>query len=130
MSGRPKRAQLEWNLLVLVTAALVLFGLVMVYSATSASAALGGRSSTGYLERQVVYAFAGLVLLVVASRTDFRRLRELSPALIGAALLGCLADPRFMTFASEREESTAGKKAADPNGWLAALRQRFTPPAT
>jgi short-subunit dehydrogenase len=49
---------------------------------------------------------------------------------VATALLGCLADPRFMTFASEREESTAGKKAADPNVWLAALRQRFTPPAT
>jgi short-subunit dehydrogenase len=47
---------------------------------------------------------------------------------VAAALLGSLADPRFMTFASEREEATATRKAADPNGWLAAMRQRFTPP--
>ncbi len=91
MSGRPRQGQLEWNLLVLVTVALLLFGLVMVYSATSASAALGNRSPTGYLERQGMYAFVGLVLLVVMSRTDFRALRALAPALVASALLGCLA---------------------------------------
>jgi cell division protein FtsW len=91
VSGRARRANLEWNLLVLVTAALVLFGLVMVYSATSASAALGNRSSTGYLERQGVYACVGLVLLVVASRTDFRKLRALAPGLVVSALAACVA---------------------------------------
>jgi cell division protein FtsW len=91
VSGRPKRAQLEWNLLVLVTVALVLFGLVMVYSATSASAALGGRSPTGYLERQGVYAVVGFALLVVGSRTDFRKWRELAPTLVVSALVACLA---------------------------------------
>jgi cell division protein FtsW len=89
--SRPKESQLEWNLLVLVTVALVLFGLVMVYSATSASAALGGQSPTGYLERQLVYALAGVVLLVVAARTDFRRLRAVAPTLVVSALVGCLA---------------------------------------
>ena len=89
--SRPKRSPLEWNLLVLVTVALVLFGLVMVYSATSASAALGGQSSTGYLKRQLVYACVGLVLLVVAARTDFRRLRPIAPTLVVSALLACLA---------------------------------------
>jgi cell division protein FtsW len=88
---RPKQSQLEWNLLVLVTVALVLFGLVMVYSATSASAALGGQSPTGYLERQGIYAAIGTILLVVLSRTDFRRLRAAAPTLVLAALLGCLA---------------------------------------
>ena len=91
MSGRPRRATFEWKLLVLVTVALVLFGLVMVYSSTSASAALGNRSSTGYLERQCGYALVGLVLLVAASRTDFRRLRALAPGLVVSALVACLA---------------------------------------
>ena len=91
MKGRAREAQLEWNLLVLVTAALLLFGLVMVYSATSGSAALGNRSPTGYVERQIVYAVAGLALLVVASRTDFRRWRALAPGLVVSALVACLA---------------------------------------
>jgi len=45
---------------------------------------------------------------------------------VATALLSCLGDPRFETFASEREETTATRKAADLNGWLAAVRQRFT----
>jgi short-subunit dehydrogenase len=49
---------------------------------------------------------------------------------VAIALVACLRDPRFVSFASEREETTATKKAADPNGWLAALRQRFTPAPT
>ena len=53
--------------------------------------------------------------------------RPLDPDDVAAALLGCLGDPRFVTYGSEREEMTASKKAADLNGWLAAVRQRFTP---
>ncbi|MDX6468452.1 MAG: hypothetical protein QOF75_255, partial [Gaiellaceae bacterium] len=51
MSGRTKQRPLEWQLLVFVTLALTFFGLVMVYSATSASAALGNGNPVGYLER-------------------------------------------------------------------------------
>jgi hypothetical protein len=54
------RGQLEQRLLVLVTLGLVAFGLVMVYSATSASAAVGGGNPSGFLERQALYAVAGL----------------------------------------------------------------------
>jgi cell division protein FtsW len=91
MTGRPRQMQFEWNLLVLLTVALVLFGLVMVYSATSASAALGNGNPTGYLERQGMYALAGLALMVAAARTDFRKLRLLAPGLVVTALLLCLA---------------------------------------
>jgi short-subunit dehydrogenase len=45
---------------------------------------------------------------------------------VAAALLACLDDPRFETFASGREEATATKKSADLNVWLAALRPRFS----
>jgi cell division protein FtsW len=86
-----KRLQLEWNLLVLITVAFVLFGLVMVYSATSASAALGNGNPTGYLERQGLYALVGSVLAVAAARSDFRKLRNLAPTLVVAALFLCLA---------------------------------------
>ena len=44
----------------------------MVYSATSASAALGNGDPTCYLKRQAIYALLGLVLLVAVSRIDFR----------------------------------------------------------
>ena len=73
----------------LVPLALTAFGLVMVYSATSASAALGNGNPVGYLERQSIYALAGIVLMIAASRTDFRKLRALAPPLIITALGLC-----------------------------------------
>ena len=72
-----KRGELESRILILVTLALVAFGVVMVYSATSASAAVGGANPNYYLERQVAYALLGIVLMVVAQRWDYRRLKTL-----------------------------------------------------
>ena len=78
--------QLESRLLTLVTLGLVAFGLVMVYSATSAPAALGDGDPGYYLKKQGVYALAGLVLLVVASRMPYRTLRQLAPTLVVVSL--------------------------------------------
>jgi cell division protein FtsW len=86
-----KKGELEARLLILVTLALVAFGLVMVYSATSASAALGGRDPSYYLKRQGAYALVGLVCLVIASRFSFRGLRKLAPLLVVSSLILCLA---------------------------------------
>jgi cell division protein FtsW len=83
--------QLEQRLLVLVTLALVAFGLVMVYSATSAAAALGNGDPITFLRRQGSYALLGIALMVVASRFDHRRLRNLAPPLVLTALGLCLA---------------------------------------
>jgi cell division protein FtsW len=81
----------DQRLLALVTLALVAFGLVMVYSATSASAALGDDDPMSFLKRQSVYAFLGVVLMLVAARFDYHRLRYLSPALVLVALGLCAA---------------------------------------
>ncbi|HEY2937941.1 MAG TPA: putative lipid II flippase FtsW [Gaiellaceae bacterium] len=86
-----KRGELEARLLILVTLGLVAFGLVMVYSATSAPAALGGGNPMGYLERQGTYAVLGLALMMVGARFDYRRLRELAPGLVLVALVLCVA---------------------------------------
>lgn len=85
---------LESRILVLVTLALVAFGLVMVYSATSAAAAIGDGEPMYYLKRQAAYALLGLALLVIASRTSYRALRSLAPGLVVvsvALLVGVLA---------------------------------------
>ena len=82
---------LEQRLLVLVTLGLVAFGLVMVFSATSASAALGAGDPMTFLVKQGAYALAGLLLLAVASRFDYHRLRALAPILLVGALVLCLA---------------------------------------
>ena len=85
------RGQLEQRLLVLVTLGLVAFGLVMVYSATSAAAAIGAGNPMGFLQRQGIYALAGVCLMIGASRFDYHRLRNLAPALVLVALALCLA---------------------------------------
>ncbi|HKD32242.1 MAG TPA: putative lipid II flippase FtsW [Gaiellaceae bacterium] len=82
-----KRGQLEARVLTLVTLGLVAFGLVMVYSATSASAALANGDPAYFLKRQAGYALLGLVLMVAASRIDYRILRRLAPALIVTSLV-------------------------------------------
>jgi cell division protein FtsW len=81
-----KRGELNSRLLILVTLALVAFGLVMVYSATSAAAAVGGKDPSYYLKRQGIYAALGIVLMMVAQRWDYRRLKALAPMLILASL--------------------------------------------
>ena len=83
--------RLEWHVLLFVTLALVAFGLVMVYSATSAPAALGNGNPTGYLERQAAYALIGLVLLAVAARTPYPAWRNLAPGLVLVSLALCVA---------------------------------------
>jgi cell division protein FtsW len=77
-----KKGQLEQQILLLVTLALVAFGLVMVYSATSASAALANGDSSYYFRKQGLYALVGVALLLLARRSGYRALRALSPALV------------------------------------------------
>ncbi len=79
---RPARGGLEYHLLVVVTLGLVAFGLVMVYSASSARAALANDDPAYYLKRQAAYALLGIVALAVLSRTDYRRLRFAVPPLL------------------------------------------------
>jgi len=86
-----KTGQLESRLLILVTLGLVAFGLVMVYSATSASAALANGDPSYFLKRQAIYAVLGLVLMVLVSRLDFRVMRRLAPLLLVGSLALLLA---------------------------------------
>jgi cell division protein FtsW len=81
----------DQRLLVLVTLGLVAFGLVMVYSATSASAAIGNADPMSFLKRQAVYALLGIVVMAIASRFDYHRLRYLAPPLLLSALALCAA---------------------------------------
>ena len=139
MSAGTKRLQYEWNVLVLVTAALVLFGLVMVYSASSGSAALGNANPLGFVERQAIYALIGVGLLVVVSRLELERIRALAPTLVVTALVLCLAvlavGPRIN---GARRWITLGPLVFQPSElaklalvvWTAAYLSRHKPPRT
>ncbi len=81
----------DQRLLAFVTLGLVAFGLVMVYSATSASAALGNGDPMSYLKRQAIYALVGVIVMTAAARFDYHRLRYLAPPLLLVALVLCAA---------------------------------------
>ncbi len=73
--GRAETGHLEQRLLVLSTLGLVAFGLVMVFSATSASAAIGDGDPMTFLVKQGAYALAGGIGLVVLANVDYHRER-------------------------------------------------------
>ena len=79
----------DQRILAFVTLGLVAFGLVMVYSATSAAATVGNGDPMSFLKRQAVYALLGVVLMTLAARLDYHRLRYLAPPLLLAALGLC-----------------------------------------
>jgi len=75
---------------------LVSFGLVMVYSATSADAVIAGQSPTGIIQRQIIFTLVGFAALGVAIRMRPDALRRLAgPALViaGAMLVAVLVMP-------------------------------------
>ena len=48
-----------------------------------------------------------------------------SPDEVADAIVRALDDDRFLTFATERDAATAAAKAADPNAFLATMRDRL-----
>lgn len=63
----------------------------MVFSATSASATLGGGNAIEFLARQSIYAGVGIAAMFVLANFDYRRLRPLTPTLLVGSLGLCLA---------------------------------------
>jgi cell division protein FtsW len=132
------KGRVEAQILVLVTLALVAFGLVMVYSATSAAAALGDGDPSYYLKRQGIYAVLGVGLLVAAARLDFRGLRALAPGLVVVSLALCtlvLLAPavngarRWISFGPATFQPSELAKLAVAV-WAAAYLARRQPPQT
>jgi cell division protein FtsW len=75
-----------WLLAILLT--LVMFGLVMVYSASFGLAISEGGTPYQYLVRQAIYTVIGLIGLTVAMRVDYHRLRVWAfPAMLGSVML-------------------------------------------
>jgi cell division protein FtsW len=71
-----------------VTVAMLGLGLVMVWSASSGLAQERYGNAYYFLIRQVVWACVGLVCMVAAMRTDYRKLRH--PAVVYGAVLATL----------------------------------------
>jgi cell division protein FtsW len=84
---RPGRREwlLGWEakLLVLLTAVLVVFGLASVYGASSALVERGVAVGSTRVIDQLIGSLAGAILLVLASRVNLDRIRELSWPILG-----------------------------------------------
>lgn len=81
-----------------------LYGMVMIFSASSGAALQHYGSSYYFLLRQTMWFGAGLVALLVLARLDYRRLVELSPFLVAVSLVALLAVLLFgnVTYGSRR----------------------------
>ncbi|MDH4139827.1 MAG: putative lipid II flippase FtsW [Coriobacteriia bacterium] len=70
---------------------LLLGGLVMVYSASFGADSVQLGDSAYHLKRQLAYAVAGVVLMFVAARFDYRRLHSSTWVIYGVVVAGLVA---------------------------------------
>jgi cell division protein FtsW len=77
-------------LLLAVVGTLLTIGVVMVLSASSVFAYARTGDSYSYFKRQLLWVVAGLAVMLVASRIDYRRWRRLGAPLLVGATLGLL----------------------------------------
>ena len=138
---RRARAQshFEHGLLVVVTLALVAFGLVMVYSASSGRAVAASGDPAYYLKRQGIYALVGLAAFLVLTRIDYRSLRRAAGPLLGVSLFLLVlvlvtAEPvngakRWLSFGALTFQPSELAKIALAI-WLAAYLARSPAPAS
>jgi cell division protein FtsW len=71
-------------------AALVVIGLVMIYSATTATAYAEYRDTAHYLKHQAMWAVIACCAAAVAYRIDYRKLKSIAPAAIGLCALALI----------------------------------------
>ncbi len=80
----------ERRALMLITFLLVVYGLVMAYSASAAQAYFEHGSSFYFFGRQVVWVCLGVATMYVLSRVDYAWFRKAAVPLAGLALAGLL----------------------------------------
>ncbi len=88
-----RRGLAAWStyyLLLAVVGTLLAFGAVMVLSASSPTSYASTGDSYAVFRRQVVWVVAGLVVMLAASRVDYRRWRRLGAPLLALSVLGLL----------------------------------------
>lgn len=82
--------QLDW-VLVAAAASLGILGSVLVWSATAARLTAAGANPASTMIRHATNLVLGIILCLVVSRLDHRRLRAYTPALYAASLVGLVA---------------------------------------
>lgn len=82
----PRKLEPDWRIMV-CTVALVLAGLVMIFSASGTVAGTRYGDPAYFLKRQIVWALIGFAGMVVAMRVNYRKLQDLAPYLYITALI-------------------------------------------
>jgi rod shape determining protein RodA len=83
------------------------FGVLMVYSASRDKLQASGADPNFYLKRQAAFVFVGIVVMVLMSAIDYRKLRDYAVVLYGASIFILLA-----VF------SPVGKKSKGAQAWF------------
>lgn len=81
-SDVPGRRTIEFAVLLLLTLALTFIGLIMVLSASTVTGVQESGSPWGYLERQGLWAFVGLLAMSVLMRLDYRDIARFAPVVL------------------------------------------------
>lgn len=84
--ARSKERPLEYTLLLTATMCLLTFGVVFVFSASSSASLLNNGDSLYYLKRTLMFGAVGLVALKLLSMQRLERVRQLTGALLFAAI--------------------------------------------
>ena len=80
------RGNLDVTFLVLVLL-LLTFGLIMLFSASYAYAYYHDNDSFYYIKKQMIFALAGVIAMIVASNFDYRFWRKLALPVMGVAVV-------------------------------------------
>ena len=91
LSARGARLAPPDMVLFAAVAALVAVGLIMIYSASSATAWDAYRDTAYYLKRQLVWLVVALTGAFIAYRIDYRKLRSFAPVGIALAFIALVA---------------------------------------
>lgn len=79
----------------LLTVLLVLIGVIMMFSASYASAYVTEESSTYYFARQGMFALAGIGIMLFVSRLNYQMWRFLAFPILGGTIILMMATPIF-----------------------------------
>ncbi len=77
--------------LVLTTLVVAIIGVVMVYTGSRGTAAAAGLSSHYFLDRQALFTFFGIVVMIVLAAIDYRRIELVGMVVYGLSVAGLLA---------------------------------------
>ncbi len=132
--GAPNQASYDWGLLSIV-ATLLLFGTVMVFSASFAQGIFGKENPYYYAMYQLGWIALGSIALIVAARIPYEFWEKWSVPLMGIALLSLVAVVFFgdETFGSTRTFFHGRVQPSEPakiaiiiyiSAWLASKGER------